>query len=497
MYLNFRIKVPNIIANLVLWFLLRHREKHKGFAFRRIKLTKGGPVGSKQREDRFALVDAEDYRKLSEYDWQYVQNKGGNHYGARIEGGKIVYMHRQIMNAPKGSIIDHKDREGLNNTKNNLRFVTFAENNRNRRRVKGVSKYRGVSRIKNRNKWQASITYNYRRIYLGHFDNQEDAAKAYDQAAMLYHGDFAVLNFSQVSAKPSTFSETSPNGGLAKTDPDKKIQVKKNQKARFCVLDDIILVYIIIYLYIFTGINGVNMIKIKELRKSFGPIVAVDGVSFEVEKGQVLGFLGPNGAGKSTVMRMLACFLRPDSGTASVCGFDIIKNPIQVRQNIGYLAENVPAYSDMTAGAFLNFICDARGLQGKRRKEALDKAVAMCHIESVYHQTIETLSKGYKRRVGLAQALIHDPQVLILDEPTDGLDPNQKHEVRGLIEKMAKEKCIVISTHILEEVEAICSRAIVIARGKILVDSTPDKLKTEHNCSLEEVFRKITSHKVA
>ena len=239
------------------------------------------------------------------------------------------------------------------------------------------------------------------------------------------------------------------------------------------------------------------MIKIKELRKSFGPIVAVDGVSFEVEKGQVLGFLGPNGAGKSTVMRMLACFLRPDSGTAEICGYDIIKNPIQVRQNVGYLAENVPAYNDMTAGAFLNFVCDARGLEGKRRKESLDKAVAMCHIESVFHQTIETLSKGYKRRVGLAQALIHDPQVLILDEPTDGLDPNQKHEVRQLIDKMSKDKCIVVSTHILEEVDAVCSRAIIIARGKILADSTPAQLKSQYNCSLDEVFRKITTSKVA
>jgi ABC-2 type transport system ATP-binding protein len=196
-------------------------------------------------------------------------------------------------------------------------------------------------------------------------------------------------------------------------------------------------------------------------------------------------------------MRMLACFLRPDSGSAQVCGFDILKNPIQVRQNIGYLAENVPAYSEMTVGAFLNFICDARSLEGKNRKEALDRAVATCHIESVYHQTIETLSKGYKRRVGLAQALIHDPPVLILDEPTDGLDPNQKHEVRLLIGKMAEKKCIVISTHILEEVEAICSRAIIIARGKILIDSTPEKLKTEYNCSLDEVFRKITASKVA
>lgn len=239
------------------------------------------------------------------------------------------------------------------------------------------------------------------------------------------------------------------------------------------------------------------MISVKNLRRSFGPVIAVDGVSFEVEKGQVLGFLGPNGAGKSTVMRMLACFLAPDSGTATVCGHDILKGPIAVKKSIGYLAEHAPSYSEMTVGSFLNFICDARGINGKARKAALDKIVPTCSIESVYHQTIETLSKGYKRRVGLAQALIHDPEVLILDEPTDGLDPNQKYEVRQLINQMAKEKCIIISTHILEEVEAVCSRAIIIARGKILVDSTPAELKAEHNCSLDEVFRKITKTKVA
>ena len=239
------------------------------------------------------------------------------------------------------------------------------------------------------------------------------------------------------------------------------------------------------------------MIKIKELKRSFGPVIAVDGVSFEVEKGQVLGFLGPNGAGKSTVMKMLACFLQPDSGTASVCGHDILKDPVQVRKCIGYLAENAPAYNEMTVGGMLNFVCDARQITGKARKEALDRIVPMCAIESVYHQSIETLSKGYKRRVGLAQALIHDPRVLILDEPTDGLDPNQKHEVRKLIGKMAEDKAIVISTHILEEVEAICSRTIIIAKGKILVDSTPADLKAEHNMSLDEVFRKITQTKVA
>jgi ABC-2 type transport system ATP-binding protein len=234
------------------------------------------------------------------------------------------------------------------------------------------------------------------------------------------------------------------------------------------------------------------MIEVKELRRSFGPVVAVDGISFSVEKGQVLGLLGPNGAGKSTAMRMLACFLPPDSGTATICGYDILQRPIEVRKAIGYLAENVPAYQEMTVGSFLDFICDAREIKGTARKKALDKVVPMCSIDSVYHQTIETLSKGYKRRVGLAQALIHDPGVLILDEPTDGLDPNQKHEVRKLINKMAKDKCIIISTHILEEVEAVCSRTIIIAKGKILVDSTPNELKEQYQCSLDAVFRRIT-----
>ena len=234
------------------------------------------------------------------------------------------------------------------------------------------------------------------------------------------------------------------------------------------------------------------MIEVKELRRSFGPVVAVDGISFCVAKGQVLGLLGPNGAGKTTAMRMLACFIRPDSGTASVCGYDILRNPIAVRRSLGYLAENSPAYNEMSVGGFLNFVCDARQINGSERKAALDRVVPQCAIESVYHQTIETLSKGYKRRVGLAQALIHDPEVLILDEPTDGLDPNQKHEVRSLISRMAKDKCIVVSTHILEEVEAVCSMTIIIARGKILADSTPSALKDKYKCSLDEVFRKIT-----
>ncbi|MCH7919270.1 MAG: ATP-binding cassette domain-containing protein [Planctomycetes bacterium] len=236
------------------------------------------------------------------------------------------------------------------------------------------------------------------------------------------------------------------------------------------------------------------MIEVKDLRRSFGPVTAVDGISFNVEKGQVLGLLGPNGAGKTTAMRMLACFIRPDKGTATVCGHDILKDPVRVRQSIGYLAESAPSYSEMTVGSFLGFICDVRKIKGAARKRALDRVVPTCSIESVYHQTIETLSKGYKRRVGLAQALIHDPAVLIWDEPTDGLDPNQKHEVRRLITAMSEEKCIIISTHILEEVEAICTRCIIVARGKILVDSTPQKLKDENKCSLDEVFRRITKH---
>lgn len=239
------------------------------------------------------------------------------------------------------------------------------------------------------------------------------------------------------------------------------------------------------------------MISVKQLRRTFGPIVAVDSLSFDVGKGEVLGILGPNGAGKSTAMRMLACFLAPDSGTATVCGYDILKDSVEVRRHLGYLAENAPAYGEMTVGSLLNFICDARRIFGSDRKKALDRIVPMCSIQSVYHQTIETLSKGYCRRVGLAQALIHDPPVLILDEPTDGLDPNQKHEVRQLINTMAKDKCIIISTHILEEVEAVCSRTIIIARGELLVDSTPEKLKQEHKCGLDEVFRKITRKKSA
>ncbi|GAX61818.1 ABC-type multidrug transport system, ATPase component [Candidatus Scalindua japonica] len=237
------------------------------------------------------------------------------------------------------------------------------------------------------------------------------------------------------------------------------------------------------------------MISINKLSRNFGSIVAVNGVTFNVDKGEVLGFLGPNGAGKSTLMKMLACFLKPDSGSATICGYDILKSPVEVRKSLGYLAENVPLYNEMTVGDFLGFVCDARDIKNKRRKQALDRIVPMCSIESVYHQTIETLSKGYKRRVGLAQTLIHDPEVLILDEPTDGLDPNQKHEVRELINRMSKDKCIIVSTHILEEVDAVCSRAIIISKGEIQVDSTPEKLKEEYKCGLDEIFRRITRTK--
>jgi len=235
------------------------------------------------------------------------------------------------------------------------------------------------------------------------------------------------------------------------------------------------------------------MIQVKELRKAFGPIVAVDGVSFAVAKGDVLGFLGRNGAGKSTTMKMLSCFLAPDSGTATVAGYDIVRDTVAVRKALGYVAENAPAYDEMTPISFLKFVCDARGMDRAKRGDAIDRVAASCSIGSIMHQPIGTLSKGYRRRVGLAQALIHDPDVLLLDEPTDGLDPNQKHDVRQLISSLAAEKCIVISTHILEEVEAICNRMIIIDLGRVIADSTPAKVCEEQGGSLEAAFRKLTT----
>ena len=219
------------------------------------------------------------------------------------------------------------------------------------------------------------------------------------------------------------------------------------------------------------------MIEVDGLSKHFGPIIAVDGVSFTVDAGSVLGFLGPNGAGKSTTMKMITGFLTPSAGRIRVCGYDVARQPIEAKARIGYLPEGAPAYAEMTPASFLNFAAQTRGLRGEEKRRRIAEAVAKVAIEPVLQQPIETLSKGYKRRVGLAQAILHDPPVLILDEPTDGLDPNQKHEVRGLIRAMAQEKAIIISTHILEEVDAVCSRAMIIARGRIVADGTPDELE--------------------
>lgn len=216
-----------------------------------------------------------------------------------------------------------------------------------------------------------------------------------------------------------------------------------------------------------------RMLQVEGLTKRFGAITAVDDITFSVDRGEVLGFLGPNGAGKSTTMKMVTGYLPATAGTAIVCGFDVAQNPIEVKKRIGYLPEGAPLYEDMTPLGFLSFVAELRGMRGAEKEKAIDRAADMIHIKDVLYQPIGTLSKGYKRRVGLAQAVLHDPEVMILDEPTDGLDPNQKHDVRQLIDRMAEDKVIVISTHILEEVEAVCSRAIIIARGKIVADGTP------------------------
>jgi len=218
-------------------------------------------------------------------------------------------------------------------------------------------------------------------------------------------------------------------------------------------------------------------IEIDNLAKHFGAIKAVDGVSFSVRKGEVLGFLGPNGAGKSTTMKMVTGFLTPTRGTVRVCGHDVLQDPIAVKASLGYLPEGAPAYADMTPDGFLKFIADIRGISGKEKQMAVDSAAERAQIKHVMYQPIETLSKGYKRRVGLSQAILHNPPVLILDEPTDGLDPNQKHEVRTLINDMAHDKAIIISTHILEEVHALCHRNVLIANGKIKFDGTPHELE--------------------
>ena len=218
------------------------------------------------------------------------------------------------------------------------------------------------------------------------------------------------------------------------------------------------------------------MIEVKSLCKSYGAIKAVDDLSFTVEAGQVLGFLGPNGAGKSTTMKMLTGFLVPTSGTAMIDGIDAVENSVVARKKIGYLPEGAPSYGEMTVRQFLTFVARARLIEKGEVRTSVDRVLEKLNLVEVKHQVIETLSKGYKRRVGLAQAIIHDPQILILDEPTDGLDPNQKREVRHLIRDMAKDKIIIISTHILEEVQALCNRVMIIAHGKLLADDSPQGL---------------------
>lgn len=219
------------------------------------------------------------------------------------------------------------------------------------------------------------------------------------------------------------------------------------------------------------------MIRIENLVKTFGAKRAVDGVSFSVERGEVLGFLGPNGAGKSTTMRMVTGFMPPSSGKVTVGGHDVAESPLEAKRLIGYLPENAASYPDMTVKGFLEFAAELRGLSGTRKKQAVGRVVELCFLQGVLRQSIDTLSKGYKHRTCLAQALIHDPEVLIMDEPTDGLDPNQKHQVRNLIRELGKNKAIVFSTHILEEVDAACTRAIIIDRGKIVANGTPEELR--------------------
>ncbi|MDE0836770.1 MAG: ATP-binding cassette domain-containing protein [Akkermansiaceae bacterium] len=236
------------------------------------------------------------------------------------------------------------------------------------------------------------------------------------------------------------------------------------------------------------------MIEVAKLSKHFGSKLAVDELSFTVEKGEVLGFLGPNGAGKSTTMRMVTGFLPPSAGDAKICGISITDNPFEAKTKIGYLPESAPLYNDMTVIGFLKFCAAIRGLVGRKKKEAVEKSIETCFLESVAHQSIETLSKGYRHRTCLAQALLHDPEVLILDEPTDGLDPNQKFEVRQLIKRLGQDKAILFSTHILEEVEAVCTRAVIVDRGKIVADGTPAELIAQApNGSLTELFRKVTT----
>jgi ABC-2 type transport system ATP-binding protein len=235
------------------------------------------------------------------------------------------------------------------------------------------------------------------------------------------------------------------------------------------------------------------MIEVKNLVKTYGTKVAVNGISFTVKRGDILGFLGPNGAGKSTTMKMITGFLSPDSGSALIDGIDVAENPVAVKNKFGYLPESAPSYPEMTVGEFLKFIAEIRGFKPSEVHLPVEHVIKLTHLEPVRTQTLETLSKGYKQRVGFAQALIHDPKALILDEPTDGLDPNQKNEVRNLIKAMANEKAVILSTHILEEVDAICNRVIIISQGKVIVDETPAQLQARQpGARLDEIFRNLT-----
>ena len=238
------------------------------------------------------------------------------------------------------------------------------------------------------------------------------------------------------------------------------------------------------------------MLQVQKLKKHFGSIHAVKEISFKVDKGEVLGFLGPNGAGKTTTMRMVTGFLPPTAGTAGICGHDIRQDPVEAKRNIGYLPENAPAYDSMTVTDFLKFGAEVRGYRGREQRSRVDAAVEKCRLEEVLSQSIGTLSKGYRQRACFAQAILHDPPVLIMDEPTDGLDPNQKHSVRKMIKDMASEKAIVVSTHILEEVDAVCTRTIIIARGSIVANGTPEELKARSPSGrLDDIFRMLTIDK--
>ena len=235
------------------------------------------------------------------------------------------------------------------------------------------------------------------------------------------------------------------------------------------------------------------MIKANKLRKTFGEKVAVNNLSFEVKKGEVLGFLGPNGAGKSTTMRMITGFIMPDSGDATIGEHSVVQNPEAAKSLIGYLPENAPSYPEMTVQAFLRFAAEIRGMDGVDRDKAVDHSIDLCFLGPVKHQSIDTLSKGYTHRTCLAQALLHDPEVLILDEPTDGLDPNQKHEARQLIKRLGETKAIIFSTHILEEVESACTRAIIIDQGSIVANGTPKELIAQSpSGKLDDLFRDLT-----